>query len=93
MCLDQTPPSVACPEDITADAEPGQAYKEISFSQPTVIDNSITGEDDITVIQEPSTIVSPFEFPIGVSIITFTAKDAAGNSDNCSFRVEIKGTY
>ena len=90
-CLDQTPPTITCPEHVTAESEPGQAYKEISYLQPTVVDNSITGEDEITVLQNPSSIKSPYEFPIGVTIINFTATDPAGNSDACIFRVEIEG--
>ncbi|XP_065668355.1 sushi, von Willebrand factor type A, EGF and pentraxin domain-containing protein 1 isoform X2 [Hydra vulgaris] len=89
VCLDKTPPSIRCPEPVLAESEPGRAYKEISFLPPSVIDNSISGSDDITVTQSPSNIVSPYEFPIGITLILFTAVDTAGNSDSCTFRVEI----
>lgn len=89
MCRDLTPPTIICPEHITAETEDGQAFKEISYAEPTVRDNSITGQDDIVIYQDPPTIKSPYEFPIGVTLINFTAVDAAGNSDSCTFRVEV----
>lgn len=91
--IDLTPPTINCPEPIVAETEFDQAFKEISFDQPRVTDNSITGRDDITVIQEPLHIQSPYEFPIGVTVINFTAIDSSKNSDSCVFRVEIKGYF
>ena len=91
FCIDLTPPSITCPEHVTAETEQGQAFKEITYLQPTVRDNSITGRDEITILQEPASIQSPYEFPIGITLINFTAIDSSGNSDSCTFRVEIQG--
>lgn len=89
--VDLTPPTISCPESIFAETELSQAYKEIDYLQPTVIDNSLSGSDDITVIQDPPTIKSPHKFPVGVTVVNFTAVDQSGNSDSCTFRVEIIG--
>ena len=88
---DLTPPTIHCPEPIFAETEIGQAFKEISWVEPSVIDNSISGSDDITVTHSPANIKSPYKFPIGVTVVTFTASDQNGNSDTCRFRVEIAG--
>jgi HYR domain. len=89
--LDLTPPTINCPESIFAETELGQAYKEISWAEPTIIDNSLTGSDDITVSHSPANIKAPYKFPIGVTIVKYMASDAVGNSDECVFRVEVIG--
>ena len=89
--IDLTPPTIKCPESVLADTDVGLPYKEISFLQPIVIDNSISGSDDIIVTQDPPNIKSPYKFPIGSTTVTFTASDQASNSHSCSFSVEIQG--
>eukprot|EP00111_Clytia_hemisphaerica_P006027 TCONS_00017431-protein len=89
VCKDLTPPTIHCPESIFAETDVSQSYKEITWPEPTIIDNSISGQDDITVTHTPSEITSPHKFPIGVTLINFKATDAVGNFDECTFRVEI----
>ena len=89
--IDLTPPTVQCPESIFAETDFGQSYKEISWSPPTIIDNSISGSDDISLTHTPAEIKSPHKFPIGVTLIKYNASDAFGNFDECVFRVQIIG--
>lgn len=89
VCKDLTPPTINCPEPIFAETEAGQSFKEITWVEPTVIDNSITGSDDITVSHIPANIKSPYKFPIGLTLVEFTASDQNGNTDKCTFRVEV----
>ena len=89
--IDKTPPSISCPAQVTADAEPGESFRTLNFSQPKWSDNSIVGQEDILIAQSPLSITSPHRFPIGVTLITFTAQDPAKNVASCVFRVEIKG--
>lgn len=91
--IDLTPPTVQCPESIFAETDIGQSYKEISWLPPTIIDNSISGSDDISLTHTPAEIKSPYKFPIGVTLIKYNASDAFGNFDECVFRVQIIGIF
>ena len=44
-----------------------------------------------TVLSFPKNIVSPHQFPIGVTRIVYTATDDSGNSQSCVFTVTIIG--
>ena len=44
-----------------------------------------------TVLSSPENIVSPHQFPIGVTRIVYTATDDSGNSQSCVFTVTIIG--
>ena len=91
--LDRTPPTIRCPESINAETDVGQSHKEISWSIPVVIDNSISGSDDITLTHTPAEIKSPHKFPIGTTIVKYKAADAFGNFVECVLRVEINGLF
>jgi large repetitive protein len=84
---DINPPSMtACPADITANADPGKSSKIVSWIPPTgkaFCSNVLT----ITPSKQPNTA-----FPIGNTVVTYTAKDGAGNTTTCTFNVEIFDT-
>ena len=93
LITDKTPPTITCPADLDVLTDEGKAYKEITFNQPTVADNSDAMADSgVTVTQQPNSIKSPYKFPIQTTTIVFTAADASNNRHMCTFRVTVKGT-
>nr|XP_054749016.1 serine-rich adhesin for platelets-like [Lytechinus pictus] len=74
---DQEPPVIECPDDVTAETDPGAAYGFVSWTNPTATDNS----GDVTVEVD----FVPGQLPIGSRNITATAMDSSGNSAQCVF--------
>jgi gliding motility-associated-like protein len=80
---DKTKPTfVDIPADIFATAN-NSCKAKVSWKPPTPKDNC-TAEPILTVSHDKD-----YEFPLGPTRVKFTAVDAAGNSDTCSFRVVI----
>lgn len=81
---DVTPPLVTCPADIVVFTNPGLATAVVSFT-PTATDDGPA----VSVVTAPA---SGSTFPLGVTTVTATATDAAGNSATCSFAVRVNDT-
>ena len=60
---------------------------ELSFDIPVAVDNS---KEELTVVKTPSDIDSPYNFTEDTQV-SYVFSDAAGNSVECTFRVEIQG--
>ncbi|XP_072016885.1 uncharacterized protein [Amphiura filiformis] len=72
-----------CPADVTTNRDPGEPTALVLYQDPVATDNS----DDIpTVTCDPP---SGSDFPIGENRVTCTAWDGYGNSDSCSFDVNV----
>ena len=72
-----------CPADIVAFiSEPGQCEQNVSWQNPTASDNC--PGLDLTQNYFPGS-----SFPIGTTVVTYTAADNAGNSVSCSFSVTV----
>jgi hypothetical protein len=76
------------PVDITADNDPGLASAVVAVSAPPTSDNcggtpTVTGvrSDGVTSLSAP--------YPVGVTTITWTAKDAAGNTASATQTVTV----
>lgn len=79
------PPIINCPMDITASNDPGQCGAVVNFGVPAAIDPD--GDlDEVVQTQGPP---SGTEFPIGTTLVEFTAYDLAGNSTSCTFNVIV----
>jgi ELWxxDGT repeat protein len=82
---DNLPPEVTCPGDATVEATSlGGAV--VTFSEPMASD-AITREPTITVDH-----ASGGFFAQGATKVTVTARDAAGNSNQCTFTVHVRDT-
>lgn len=68
---------------IEKDADPISCKAKVSWIVPTASDNCLEGAV-IAPVFKPGD-----EFPIGTTIITYTAKDKAGNTANCVFSIII----
>ncbi|XP_070557233.1 hyalin-like [Ptychodera flava] len=82
---DTESPVLSCPVDIERETEAGQPDTDVTWTSPTVTDNS--GE-----VLTPVSEITPGRFPIGTTTVTYTATDNAGNTGSCSFNVTIKDT-
>ena len=82
--LDKPPSVISCPANITTEFT-SQSGAIVNFTLPTATDNC-GGTVSVT-----SSKASGSAFPIGVISVLLTAKDAAGNTTNCSFTVTVTG--
>jgi hypothetical protein len=81
---DTQKPNISCPADITVNAPSGSCSATVDFA--------VNATDNCGV---PTVISSPASgsvFPVGTTMITATATDAAGNSQSCNFNVRVKDT-
>jgi subtilisin-like proprotein convertase family protein len=82
------PTFLDCPQpDIMVNTLPGMCAAFVNFTRPQAVDNcgvpvTITQTDD-------SGLSSGDMFPVGTTILTFTATDAAGNETECTRRVIV----
>ncbi|WP_373057450.1 HYR domain-containing protein [Zunongwangia sp. H14] len=81
---DNEAPVIVCKEDITVTTEEGESYAVVDFVDATATDNC-----EVTVEQTAGPD-SGSQFPVGTTIITYTATDAAGNTVECSFTVTVE---
>ncbi len=96
-------PTVTCPANIVRNTDAGVCYATINVPNPTTADNcavtqvtwAMTGA---TVASSPATginYVGTRQFNLngttgqGVTTVTYTVKDAAGNTTTCSFTVTV----
>lgn len=79
--VDNTPPVIACPDDIIQIVPVGETGAAITFT-PTASDEC--GTPNIVSIPPSGSV-----FPIGISSVTCVATDAAGNSSECTFHVAV----
>lgn len=82
--VDTTPPAIAVPADITAEAT-GPSGASVSFSVTAVdlVDGPVTPSCSAT---------SGDTFPLGTSTVTCSATDVAGNTGNASFTITVVDT-
>src|SRR5690554_1655425 len=78
----EAPVFTACPSDIAQDVDAGSCDAVVTWTAPTFTDNC-------TGTTLTSTHNSGDTFPIGTTTVTYTATDAAGNVQTCSFDVVI----
>ena len=79
----QSPSFSNCPVDLTQTATGTTAI--VTWTPPTAVDNCSA----VTVI---STHTPNTAFPIGETIVTYTATDARNNARTCTFKVTVLGT-
>ena len=79
--VDTTPPSLTCPNDVTVAADLGQCYATgVALGSPIASDNSGT----VSVTNN-----APAQFPVGVTVVIWTAFDPSGNTSNCTQTVTV----
>jgi gliding motility-associated-like protein len=82
----QAPQLTDCPSDITVPTAAGICGAPVSWTAPSVSDNC----DSSPLVS--SSHVPGSVFPVGVTTVTYTAIDDAGNSSVCTFTVTVTDT-
>ena len=72
--------------------DPERATRSVTWSDPVVSDNAELHDPNAapTVTRSPD-IISPYDFPIGTTRITYTATDKAGLTQSCVYTVTVLG--
>ncbi len=79
----QNPSITGCPANITANTQSGICQSTVSWIQPTASDNCPGVV--FTSSHAPGSV-----FPLGTTTVTYTATDASGNTNTCSFNVTVQ---
>lgn len=82
--VDDLPPTIACPADITVNTDAGMCSAIVTFPMPLVLDNC-----SATATQTGG-LASGSAFPVGVNSVEFTATDGSGNTAICSFTITVE---
>ncbi len=85
--VDTELPVLNCPFDIVVNNDPGTCDAIVSYSAPVGTDNCpgvVTVQSDVTGLTSGST------FPLGITTLEYTATDAVGGSQVCTFNIEVK---
>ncbi|MBK8955017.1 MAG: HYR domain-containing protein [Saprospiraceae bacterium] len=77
----QDPPSIVCTPDITMNADANTCGKVLVLPNPTQTNNCNTG---VTYSNN-----APPVFPVGMTLVIFTAQDSCGNTATCTTKVTI----
>jgi hypothetical protein len=80
---DNIKPTITCLADINVSIASSESEVVVPYTLPTVIDN--IGAEIIQI----DGLASGEKFPLGTTTNTFQAKDAAGNTANCSFNISV----
>jgi len=84
LVLDMENPTIACPGDITIAVDRGECAAVANWSIPVPMDNC-AGVSITAASHNPGD-----SFPVGMTIVSYTATDAAGNTTDCSFNVTVQ---
>jgi hypothetical protein len=80
--VDDTPPTITCPDNITVTANLGRGSLVVTYPSPAAADNC----PGTTVACSPP---SGSSFPVGTTHVTCTATDGSGNTTTCSLTVTV----
>ncbi|TVR88079.1 MAG: HYR domain-containing protein, partial [Saprospirales bacterium] len=81
--IDDVPPTVECPQDLTVGSDEGECGAEVTWDEPVA-------EDNCPGVQLSSTHDPGDFFGVGTTTVTYTATDAAGNTAECIFDVTVE---
>ena len=79
------PNIINCPSGIYDSTDLHKNTSSVNWAVPTASDNSGIAVEAI------STFTPPHKFPIGDTIVPYTATDGVGNVGSCDFTVTITG--
>ena len=82
--VDNEPPTITAPADITTNTSPGQCSAMVNFA--------FTATDNSDIVAVTSSPVSGSTFARGATTVTGTASDPSGNTTSASFTVTVVDT-
>jgi len=88
--IDSTDPIITCPADVTVNSN-GASSTVVNNIAATATDNCGTPAISYIIGTSPSMTgdASGNTFPVGTTMVTYTATDQGGNSVDCSFNVTV----
>lgn len=82
VVVDNQPPAITAPANVTVNANAGTTYATgVNLGTATATDNSLSG---VSITNN-----APTQFPLGQTVVTWTATDAAGNSTTATQIVTV----
>ena len=84
---DVVAPTMTAPVDIIANNDPGLASAVVAVSAPATSDDC--GTPTVTFVRSDGALSLSDPYPVGVTTITWTAKDAAGNTSSATQTVTV----
>ncbi|MGB8509225.1 MAG: HYR domain-containing protein [Pyrinomonadaceae bacterium] len=85
---DTTPPTITCPADITQAAAPGACSANVNPGTPTASDGSGNPAPTVAGVRSDGQPLNA-PYPVGATVITWTATDAGGNSASCEQTITV----
>jgi len=89
-------PDFTCPAAITVGNDESACSAVVELTAPAITDNCDTANGlfsaDGIIISGAADATASAEFPIGTSMVTFTATDLAGSATACNFSVTVEDT-
>ncbi|HEY3746694.1 MAG TPA: HYR domain-containing protein [Gemmatimonadaceae bacterium] len=79
-------PSISAPESITKGNDPGLATAVVAVGSPVVADNC--GDVNVSSVRSDGRAIDA-PYPVGITTITWTATDAAGNASSATQSVTV----
>ncbi len=79
------PPIINCPMDVMANTEPGVCTAQVTFADAVAIDP----DGGPVVVVQTMGPPSGSDFPLGDTIVEFTATDDEGDMTSCQFTVTV----
>jgi len=80
--IDQEPPTMNCPADITVFTDPEQCDAIVTWTPPQAIDNC-----EANIVSNSHT--PDTAFPVGTTTVTYVAEDITGAQITCSFNITV----
>ncbi len=78
--IDNENPSISCPGNVTTTASATTCTANPALGSPTTSDNCFV----VSTVND-----APANFPVGNTIVTWTATDGTGNSNTCTHQVSV----
>jgi len=83
--IDQQDPNLPCLNNIVVNSDPSACGAVVNFTAPVATDNCV----GVSTVQSDG-LPSGSLFPVGTTLMSFVATDAAGNQDSCTFQVVVQ---
>ncbi len=87
--VDSIAPTIECPADASAEAQPGGCNADVVVALPEFDDNC---PGAVAINDYNGTANASDSYPVGTTIVTWTLTDASGNTAECAMSVTVLGT-